>query len=318
MQKTSSCPAALEGPARERPRAAPEMLEHGGLGRPEYAIEHLADTWSLRNACVLYRPSGRRRAVSAQFISKPGVVAVVHGFSEYTFGFRRVATVRAAKGLELKLLRESCTHRPTGLAAPLLQNNLYHALFHAVPAFAAFRDVNPTNVTFLPLLAAKASLLPRRGAWYRWRAWELTVRALTRQSAGQIADDVQSLLRLDSCMCFDYIRGSTAAYAPAATTLTPALRAFRDAALANARRLAGPLTLWPQPSIGDVPPFLFIRRSRTRVLSNADAFFDAVGSRIVQEAYLEALPLSRQLAVVAASSGMVWGRTATSDGDGCF
>lgn len=112
---------ALTGPRRQL-----RMIAHESLHRLDFAVEHLAGAWSLRNACVVYQAHGRQ--LSAQFVSFEGRTAHILAFSEYRFSFVRVSNVRAARSSERERYRRRCAARSLGIAAPLLQNNLFHAL----------------------------------------------------------------------------------------------------------------------------------------------------------------------------------------------
>jgi hypothetical protein len=216
------------------PRRQLRMIAHESLHRLDFAVEHLAGAWSLRNACVVYQAHGRQ--LSAQFVSFEGRTAHILAFSEYRFSFVRVSNVRAARSSERERYRHRCAARSLGIAAPLLQNNLFHALYHAVPLHSDTigRSALVEAATFIPLLAHKARMLPNLTSSFEWRAWELTLRALTARTASQIAADVRNLLR-NECTCFDLVLGSTGAFGPAASNAAPAIRAFRDAAVAHAR-----------------------------------------------------------------------------------
>ena len=48
---------------------------------------------SLRNACAVFYPE-QRTQYRSQFVSREGVTAVLHGFSEYDLGYQRLSTVR--------------------------------------------------------------------------------------------------------------------------------------------------------------------------------------------------------------------------------
>ena len=224
------------------------MLEHSGLRREEFAIEHWVSEWKLANACVLFRGrfgAGRLRTqASAQFVSRAGVTAMIHGFSEYRFGFIRLASVRMPTGpAEVRALDESCDRRRLGVALPFTANNFYHALHHSVPAYQAFgrRSIEERAPTFIPLLPSsagagrKASLRMDKGG-YAWHAWELSLRAFSSLSADVIASDLEALLT-SRCTCFEEILGNSAAFVPGAPTASTSLRAWSDAALGHARRL---------------------------------------------------------------------------------
>ena len=97
------------------------------------ASDALVSDWTLRNACVAFR-TWRGAVHRAQFVSREGTSAVIHSFSEYTFGFGRLAYVRPAVPEDAAAL-ETCERRALGLAFTMSSNNLYHQFFHAVPAY---------------------------------------------------------------------------------------------------------------------------------------------------------------------------------------
>ena len=304
------------------PRRHLRMIAHESLHRLDFAVEHLAGAWSLRNACVVYQAHGRQ--LSAQFVSFEGRTAHILAFSEYRFSFVRVSNVRAARSSERERYRHRCAARSLGIAAPLLQNNLFHALYHAVPLHSDTigRSALVEAATFIPLLAHKARMLPNLTSSFEWRAWELTLRALTARTASQIAADVRNLLR-NECTCFDLVLGSTGAFGPAASNAAPAIRAFRDAAVAHARVSLGQFgqfgssqgarvslgsalpAAWAPRLSSRSPPFVFICRSQTRVLVNQDELVGFLGPEVVQSVQIESLPLSQQLTLIAGASGMV-------------
>ena len=51
---------------------------------------HLVDTFSLRNACIVYT----NKEPAGEFVSRDGEMAMLHGFNEFVYGFRRLAAVR--------------------------------------------------------------------------------------------------------------------------------------------------------------------------------------------------------------------------------
>ena len=287
-----------------------------GLGAHDFSAEHYVGSWSLRNACVTFASDG----TGPHALSRAGTAAVVHGFSEYRFGFVRLLSVRAATVLEEQTILRRCERRRHGLALPFLANNLYHALYHAVPAAeaeageagaeAAAGEEATTLVPLIPpnfglgrhLREGTTPLRPRA-----WHGWELSVRALTRKSAADIGADLERLLlrsgSCGSCVCFDRLRGNTHAFSPSAADASPRLRAFRRTVLAN---------LIPVPGVaastqrGGAVLLVWRRDATSRVLTNGDEVWRALrplgGTRRV---VLEAMPLSQQLRAVAAARGLV-------------
>ncbi|KAL1525957.1 hypothetical protein AB1Y20_020783 [Prymnesium parvum] len=97
----------------------------GAIGaNPDFLI-----SLSLRNACLAFFDD-RHTRFRATFVSLEGVEAMVHGFSEYQYGYQRLTTVRAAKPGDSPLLAR-CHHRHLGLGVPYSCNNVFHQLFHA-------------------------------------------------------------------------------------------------------------------------------------------------------------------------------------------
>ena len=232
------------------------LLAHASLRRHEFSTEHLVSDFTLRNACVLYRTSSHRKKL--QFVSLDGTTAIIHGFSEYRFGFIRLATVRTPTSLaEERTLRNSCRWNKLALAIPFTANNLYHALFHAVPAFESLtQHSNGNNVSFVPLLSNSAGV-GRKLLSTRYYA-RAAVRAFNLDSSCTIASSLDDLLWREPCMCFERVHGSSAPFTPSAPSSAPRIRAWRSVVLHNVGSGAVPLS----------PTILYIRRSRTRVLLN--------------------------------------------------
>lgn len=90
----------------------------GAIGaNPEFLIE-----LSLRNACVSFFDDSHTRFRST-FVSLHGVEAMVHGFSEYQFGYQRLTTVRSAQPRD-KVLISHCARRQLGIGIPYSCNNV--------------------------------------------------------------------------------------------------------------------------------------------------------------------------------------------------
>ena len=104
---------------------------------PADRAEHLVSVWTLRNACVVFR-HWRGTLHRAQWVSRAGLSAVIHSFSEYSFGFGRLSFVRPEEPSDGPAIA-ACRRRPLGLAFTMSSNNLYHQFFHAVPAYLALR-----------------------------------------------------------------------------------------------------------------------------------------------------------------------------------
>ena len=138
------------------------------VGEINDAVAQFFVTMSLRNACVVFYPE-QRTQYRSQFVSREGVTAVLHGFSEYDLGYQRLTTVRAEQARDRQQLAR-CRTKQLALAVPMSSNNLYHQAFHAVPAWEALRAHASQNVTLLPLVFPSAAFgrgkpaSPRR--WY--------------------------------------------------------------------------------------------------------------------------------------------------------
>ena len=288
-----------------------------GLGRHDFSADHLVGGWRLANACVTFRQGGR-----AHFLTRrPGHAAVVHGFSEYRFSHVRLAMVRPATAEQERVLLSQCDTRRLGLALPMTANNLYHALFHAPPAFEAFHrlaaEASPAPL-LLPLLAshwglggqmADGTAPPPRS----WHAWEFMVRALTPHSAEAIFSELEALLRA-RCICFETLAGSTHAFAPSAAGARARLDAFVQAALWHARlalRAASPVaadvasrSAAASAAALDAGVVWVQRRGTSRALTNEVAVGRALRG-LAHAVSLEQLPLARQLELLAAVRGLV-------------
>lgn len=278
-------------------------LKHAGLRKHDWQVEQLVSDFSLRNACVLYRYSGRR--LHTQYVSLEDEVAVIHGFSEFRFGFIRLASVRAPVSVaERKTLRAECPSHPVGFALPFTANNIYHALFHAVPAFEAFARYEVASpLSFLPLLANSAGVGRKISSAGNWHAWELSLRALTNSSGAEITAALNDTLRRP-CTCFTRIFGSSAAFTPSAGSSARRLRAWRAAVLQRVDHLLAGSVFGLGPfmqSRGDL--IIYARRTRTRVIVNeADLAAILAPTRPIQ---LDEISLSKQLALLSTVRGLV-------------
>ena len=93
-------------------------------------------------------------------------------------------------------------------------NNIYHAIFHAVPSYEhASSELEPAeidNATLVPLLHPRtplSSIEDVRG----WYAWEFTARTLSARPSASLFDETVSLFRR-RCTCFERVEGSGAAF----------------------------------------------------------------------------------------------------------
>lgn len=197
-----------------------------------------------RNVCIAYRMGtgrdAKRRAtagparnrypqaqqlISLRHIGNPGdALKVLLAFSEYNLNYFELATMRpVADFAERQQLLSQCAWHRAGFALPFSFNNVYHALYHAVPALewarlARYSSRNATphmrvgmdeGVTFVPILHQR--LAPQRPSdARRWFAFEFAVRALTSRSATAIAAQTEALLK--GCTCFARLEGTFSSF----------------------------------------------------------------------------------------------------------
>ena len=301
-------------------------LVHSGLRRQEYAIDHFVGNFSFDSpTCALLDSASRLQLVALS----GDVVAILHGFTEYRFGFVRFASVRAPESpSERNALVSQCDWHERGVALPFTHNNFLHALYHAVPSFeealagsASSHGGQPwPPPAFLPLFAHSTGADGRKTsvrAVHTWHAWELSVRALTDASASTIHAALTRLLTAP-CTCFRRLSGSTAPFAPASPMSVSRLRRWASAVLLNVGRhvgsfLPGGLDGGSSDAnrsagvgSGTCCRILFIRRRHTRVLINEAHLLAALQpTDHVSPIHLEGQPLSTQLQLVSAASGLV-------------
>lgn len=284
-------------------------IGHRGLKRPEFALRHLVGEFTITNSCAIFDGPSLQLV---SLIDAPDV-AILHGFSEYKFGFIRLASVRAPNDVaERAALQTRCDWHRTALAVPFTRNNVLHALYHAVPSFehpAGLINQRGPGPIFLPLfshttgIGRKTSFDPAT-----WHAWELSVRALTRAPADAIASATSRLLRAP-CSCFSTISGSTAPFAPAAPASAPRLRQWARAVLRNApvphaSNLASTAASRSNHHEGIT---LYVRRlAATRTLTNEPELLSALRpTDRVHAVDLESRALADQLNLVAGAVGLV-------------
>jgi hypothetical protein len=291
---------------------------HSGLRRHEYATDHIVGRFSFDSTCALFDS-----ALRLQLVALSGdVVAFLHGFTEYRFGFIRFVSVRAPASLdERRLLLTKCDWRDEGIAVPFTHNNFMHALYHAVPSFEALggnESGRARSLAFLPLFAHSTGADGRKtsvAAVASWHAWELTLRALSEAPASALHAATEGVLRAP-CTCFRRLRGSTAPFVPASPASASRLRRWASAVMLNVWRGGVAMHDGTRGSNfrgggtasagGAGCRTLFIRRSKTRVLSNeADLLAALRPTDRVELAELQLMPLSAQLRLVSAASGMV-------------
>lgn len=235
------------------------------------SADALVSDWSLRNACVTFR-TWRGTLHRAHFVSREGLAAVIHSFSEYSFGFGRLSFVRPAQPEDRAAL-DGCERQPLGLAFTMSSNNLYHQFFHAVPAYVTLHRYVQPGATFVPLVSymAKSWLHPSTNYSH---AWEFSIRALSSLSSQQIKADTLRLLH-GRCTCFDRVEGATGAVSLFNPRALPQILAFCRAALHHARmlpsvELPAAERVWSQRRSGrNGVTVLYVRRGGSkRILAN--------------------------------------------------
>ena len=97
----------------------PSGLPGAGAANPEFVIE-----LSLTNACITFFDDRHTRFRSS-LVSLEGREAMVHGFSEYQFGYQRLTTVRVAQPRDEVQLKQ-CRRIPLGIGVPYSCNNVFH------------------------------------------------------------------------------------------------------------------------------------------------------------------------------------------------
>ena len=234
--------------------------------------ESLPTHFSLGATCARYRDS-----VSAQvdFISLEGRDAAIVGFSEYTRGLtNRLSDVRPAKAVP-GFRPDRCANRSLALALQFSSDNLYHLLWHALPAYHALAGHAQADAVFLPIGTAFPGGRPKATPF----AWEFALRSLTAESSATLSWTTQQLMSAGRCTCFDRVEGSTGgggALSPHDANARPHMHALRRAALRNAAALLPPRGLHA-PWTGDM---LYLARSgSTRRITNEAVFLSELSAR---------------------------------------
>lgn len=280
-----------------------------------------ATSLSLRNACVAFhddRHSMHRAHIvtrNAEALASP---IVLHGFSEYALGYQRLLTARPPAGAHEQAAFGPCWRRRLGVGIPVSHpTSIYHQLFHAVPSWLAAAHLGTDVPAFVPLTFASAAIgHGKPAAPRRWHGWELSVRALTRAAAADVASATAELLLRAPCVCFDRFEATAAPFNPGALASALAVRSFRDAVLSNLQPphpVRAPLALTaspPSPSSSSGADVLLIRRlGARRALSNEAALWarlePSLGPSRLRRVSLEAMPLGDQMRLVAAARVLV-------------
>ena len=237
--------ARAAGPAI---RARPPAISHESLsdGFDNEDAAYFVQ-FSLRNACVTFydEKNGRHHAM---WISREGVTGVAHGFSEYVYGYQRISMLRAERRRDAVALAR-CDMRPLAIGVPYSCNNIFHATFHAVPAWeqhaAAAAAQHEPPPTFVPLVYATTAIGKKMSEDPAlWHAWEFSLRPFSTLSAARIAADTTRLLRAP-CTCFARVEANAPAFNPNARHAATRLRAFREASLRSVRAMALPNSMPP-------------------------------------------------------------------------
>ena len=260
----------------------------------------LTSTFSLSNTCVVFVKEGYRRCMP-KFISRDGVAALVHAFSEFTFGFNRLTGVWPALPEDSGNLSQ-CEEREHAIGM-FFSNNFGHQVFHAVSAWGALHGRYQAaaargSVAFLPLLGWKSGTTISRG-------WEFTLRAFVADSAQKILSDTSRLVH--TCSCFRQIDVDVGGMPPG--TMGPVARKmagqWRASTMRNVAVLRGLTT--PSPPIQRRLLYLQ-RRGATRVVVNESSLLDALdrsAPNTVTPVVMESLPLADQMWIVGSSSGLI-------------
>ena len=196
---------------------------------------------------------------------KSSALSVLLGFSEYTLTYFELLVMRAVSSVsEAAKLQQSCVHKPLGYAVAFSFNNVYHSIFHAVPAAEHLAELQYSSsndavsleavdqtATFVPILHHRMAYRGPSDA-KRWYAWQFAVRALTSRSAESIIQETESVL--SGCTCFERLEGAAKAFNFNARESRERMRTFRHALLLHVGRTSTgtPLSLislsTPQPT----------------------------------------------------------------------
>ena len=267
--------------------------------------EHFAGEFHLRNACVTFHrgEGGVKTSYRSQFISLDGLTAVLHGFSEHSWRFGKISTVRPARRREVPMLMQDCVRRRLGLAVYFSSNNFFHQIVHAVPAHAALHASTSNAAVFIPVVGYLAGQWTGPPHW-RAAAWEYTLRSLTTLSTERLAEQLGTVLTA-RCTCFDSIVGSIGAYTPYSQWHGTAERgtAWRAATLRNAALVRGGTT--PKAALEDI---LYLAREsgNARMVVNSAQLDVALGNRSrVLKVVMERLALVDQMRQVEAAVALV-------------
>lgn len=297
-------------------------------GPAQYFVE-----FSLRNACVSFY-GDHFSQFRASFVSLDDrIEGMVHGFSEYTYGYQRLVAIHPAAPQERARLVATCPRRAHGIGVPFSCNNIYHQSFHAIPAWERWHAREGTadagfgddTVDFVPLVYPTAAVGKKMSADpQRWHAWEFSLRPYTsRRYEDDLARRTSELLHA-RCTCYDRFDGNALAFNPIARSAAPRLRNFREASLRHlpppSPHLAAAATITSATVSGGttgtrragegMQVLWVVRRHALRNIANearlASRFArePALATR-VRRVVLEALPLAEQMQLVARSGALL-------------
>ena len=279
-------------------------------------MDQIAGDWTLHNICVGFqqqRFQNRQALFKSQFVSLNNEAAVLWGFTEYLFGFTRLAVVRRPDqpGDEAALKR--CEHRKLGLAMTMSSNNLYHQFFHAAYAYLKLQHHATPDAVFVPLVAAQSH------AWLnplynRSHAWEFSVRPYTTKSSEEIIRDTFHLIR-SPCTCFERLEGATGGVSLFNPSAVPRLLPFCRGALKIARSMPMPVRPATEALAAVRPSTTIVlyvsRKSNKRVFTNDAEVVSAICGGTTEGAWqgvcasLETLSLVEQMRMIGSASVFV-------------
>ena len=274
---------------------------------------HMVETFSLRNVCVIFRNESSA-SYRPQFLSRPSnpLQAVIHGFSEYAHRYSRITTVRPANKDEVAHL-STCNRHELGVALYFQSNNMFHAMFHAPPAWQHLLEHvrQVADHVFIPLVGYVAGRAWVKPPEWKAHAWEFSLRALTAKATEEIARDLGKLLSA-TCTCFGRVEGSTGYFSLASrqrSATLPVLHGWRSSALEHARaavRLAA-VTLRQNSVTHASLRALFIKRtSGSRVIVNQIEVDDALRLLpMVQIVIMETLTLCEQILLASSAQTLI-------------
>ena len=191
------------------------MPSPSAMDVPSDTATHLVGSFTFHNACVSFHNTSSAAYRSLFVAMGSDYSAVLHGFSEFAWGFRRLTTVRPMRDdAERTSLAALCARRRLGLALSFSSTNLFHQLHHAPGAWQALQHHarGPEEPMFIPLVSHVAGLWVRPGHWRNY-AWEFTLRALTDASAEDVASQLGKLLSAP-CTCFDRVEAWLSGHNP--------------------------------------------------------------------------------------------------------